>query len=323
MSKKLAYERYVWFHNEVKFFRYPNSSALSKYFEISQKQAQRDIIFMRDRLGAPLIYDFKKRGYFYSEQAYELPPFWINEEELLAVILSSRLSSVIPDREIQNALKKALSRFISDKCFSPRKDIHKLLDKVSVRNICHYKVDESIFHQVLNCLISGNSYKIIYYSPYKNELTERIIKPLNLHFYMGKWYLIAYCGLKRDLRHFALSRIRIIEISEKGIKLPETLPSLKEYLEKSFGLIRGGSTTEVVVKFSKDISRLVEEQIWHESQKMIKNQDGSITLRIPVDDFLEIKREILRFGADAVVIEPPQLRDAIKQEIKKMKKIYR
>jgi hypothetical protein len=52
MSGKLSYERYHWFHGQVKEGRHPNAKKLSEKFEISQKQAQRDIEFIRDRLEA-------------------------------------------------------------------------------------------------------------------------------------------------------------------------------------------------------------------------------------------------------------------------------
>lgn len=37
MSKKLALERYHWFHGQIKSDRYPNARRLAEYFEISTK----------------------------------------------------------------------------------------------------------------------------------------------------------------------------------------------------------------------------------------------------------------------------------------------
>ena len=53
MGKKLSYERYYWFHGQIKTSHYPNARDLAEKFEISQKQGQREIEFMRDRLDAP------------------------------------------------------------------------------------------------------------------------------------------------------------------------------------------------------------------------------------------------------------------------------
>ncbi len=39
--------------------------------------------------------------------------------------------------------------------------------------------------------------------------------------------------------------------------------------------------------------------------------------------FGEVRREILRHGADVEVLSPPELREEVKKEIKRMEKIYR
>ncbi|MBU1744787.1 MAG: WYL domain-containing protein, partial [Proteobacteria bacterium] len=53
IAKKLSYERYFWFHGRVKAGVFPNSACLADHFQISRKQAQRDVGFMRDRIDAP------------------------------------------------------------------------------------------------------------------------------------------------------------------------------------------------------------------------------------------------------------------------------
>lgn len=84
MGKKLVYERYHWFHGQTRAGRYPNARKLSEKFEISEKQAQRDKEFIRDRLYAPLLYNAFEKGYEYENVGYELPPIWLKEDELLA-----------------------------------------------------------------------------------------------------------------------------------------------------------------------------------------------------------------------------------------------
>ena len=53
----------------------------------------------------------------------------------------------------------------------------------------------------------NTSLYIRYYSPYRNETTERTIAPLRLESYNNSQYLIAYCHLERDERTFRLDRI--------------------------------------------------------------------------------------------------------------------
>ena len=55
MASKIILERFLWFQNEIKNGKYPNTKTLAEKFEITRKTAQRDIDFMRDRLNAPLV----------------------------------------------------------------------------------------------------------------------------------------------------------------------------------------------------------------------------------------------------------------------------
>ena len=64
MGIKNIYERFVWFHDQVRAGKYPNTTSLSEIFEISKKTAQRDIEFMRDRLRCPFQYDVNRKGYY-------------------------------------------------------------------------------------------------------------------------------------------------------------------------------------------------------------------------------------------------------------------
>lgn len=51
--KVSPYIRIQWFHDELTRKTYPNAARLSERFDISVRQAQRDITYMRTDLGAP------------------------------------------------------------------------------------------------------------------------------------------------------------------------------------------------------------------------------------------------------------------------------
>ena len=91
MGDQLYLERFVWFDNEARHGRFLNASKLSEYFEIAPKTAQRSIDHFRDRLHAPLEYDLSRKGYYYTDPAFQLPITRISEEELLALLISRKL----------------------------------------------------------------------------------------------------------------------------------------------------------------------------------------------------------------------------------------
>jgi len=322
MSGKLVYERYQWFHRRIKSGQCPNAGTLAHRFELSVKQAQRDVEFMRDRLCAPLAYNYAKKGYEYNSLSYELPPIWFKEGELLSFCLALRLSATLPDRSIKASLNGLLEKFL-DYCFpgSPTR-LKDIRDRVSVKNIQYYRIDEAIFHRVVASVFNRETITISYCTPHSGNKTMRTIIPMHLMCYMGSWHLIAYCDMRGEIRDFALSRIRTIETSAIEIAVPDSIPDIKEYIRRNFGLMSGAGSCEVALKFTPNVSGWVSEQIWHNAQIIEDLPGGGIILKFPVADFREVRREVLKFGADVEVLYPQELRDDIKEEIKKMSKIY-
>jgi predicted DNA-binding transcriptional regulator YafY len=77
------------------------------------------------------------------------------------------------------------------------------------------------------------------------------------------------------------------------------------------------------LRFKGFRARWVPEQLWHQAQEVRETVDGGIELCFPVADFREVKLMILQFGADVEVVAPEVLRDEIREEIARMKALYR
>ena len=75
-----ANDRIQWFHRMVSNGCYPNARDISEKFNISPRQAQRDIEHVRAKLGAPLTYSPSHRGYCYEKEFY-LPSMISTENE--------------------------------------------------------------------------------------------------------------------------------------------------------------------------------------------------------------------------------------------------
>jgi len=323
MSSKVIYERFLWFHTSVKEKKYPNTRHLAEKFEISRKTAQRDIEFMQDRLRAPLRYVSQHRGFTYDDDAYELPGFWLSEAELTSLLISYRLASAIPDSTLKNSLKSFLTQILSRSSRPEAISIFDLSEKVSVKNVEYSRTAEKVFQVILEALLYGRTIEIDYRSPHTGKTTRRDIRPLHLLQYMGTWHIIAHCALKNEIRDFVLSRIQSVKPSSAEITSHKSAASIKEYIRKYFGIMNSAETFEVCLQFSHDVASWVSEQVWHPAQQMRWEKDKTLCLTFPAADFREVKREILKYGSKVEVLSPEKLRQEVKQEIKKMGKIYR
>ncbi|MEN6472489.1 MAG: WYL domain-containing protein [Syntrophaceae bacterium] len=322
MSDQTIYERFFWFDERVKAKTYPNAAKLAERFEISSKTAQRAIEFMRDRLLAPLQYVAAERGYRYTDEAYELPGSWIGEEELTALLVAYRLASTIPDKKLKRSCATILKRILTRHGVGDAISMEDLEEKVSVKNIAYSRTDGRIFHQVLEHLLHIRPLAIEYYSPHRDVTTRRDILPQHLLHYMGTWHIIAHCGLKNDLRDFVVSRIKSLKASERELAPRFSAAQVKAYIRRNFGIMNSPEATMVCLRFTPQTAPWVAEQVWHPAQEAVREPDGALTLTFPVADFREIKREILKHGAQVEVLAPASLRQEVMVEIKKMAGLY-
>ena len=83
-------ERMVRIHQAIQQGDYPNAATLATELEMSTKSIHRDLEFMRDRLGLPLEWDFRHKGYCYTEEVSAFPTLQITEGELVALIVAEK-----------------------------------------------------------------------------------------------------------------------------------------------------------------------------------------------------------------------------------------
>lgn len=306
-------ERIMTFHGWVKDGRFPSLKRLQDGFEVSRATASRDVEFMRDRLGAPLEYDRENSGYYYSSENFRMP-FEDSQNTLVFAALLNKmaertgLSGMDEFRQIKNSLGQCL--------FDKSKET---LNHIS----CEFVEIEPPPPDILPAIIDGLSQGTdmdIRYRDARGSITRREIKPLRLHGYQGQWYLVAFCFLREKLRMFHTGRIERIDILDSGIEIPEEL-NLEEYLSSPFGIFKGDFVKRVRLEFTGVAANIVGNQVWHKDQEITQTEDG-IILSIPVADFQEVKMAALKYGSNARVLGPPELRDEIEKEIRAMAAKY-
>lgn len=320
MPNNLLLERFWWFDNRVREGRYPNAARLAERFEISPKTAQRNIDLMRDRFRAPLEYDPVRRGYKYTDDSFSLPPLRMTEQELSALLISRQLLTSLAQTSLGKDLASILDKLQT--VLAGRMDNYREQgDRFSFELIEYSPTDGDMFQKVAEALLKSRQLEITYYSPQSDSVTRRMVEPCHLMNYMGNWHVAAFCHLRGELRDFVLGRIREARLLDRKFN-PLPPAEIAQWLSRSFGIFKGEGKTQVVIRFNPFRARWVRSQCWHRDQQITEEPDGSVVLSLPVSHFAEIMMEVLKFGADAEVLEPMELREEVRREIEKMRKIY-
>jgi predicted DNA-binding transcriptional regulator YafY len=311
----------AWFDARARHRKYPNAYTLAKTFEISPRTAQRAIDFMRDRMAAPLEYDPVKKGYFYSDQSFSLPPLQADQEEILALILARNLLTQSEGGFISRSIRK-LSRKLISESLVPDLSEARLDELFSASWTGYAPAPLETFKRCMNALMKHLCLSFDYAPPGIKTASTRTVEPHHLQHYMGSWVLIAWCRQRNDWRKFYLSRMGHVRM-EKTEFIPRPYKDWKFQINSAFGIFQNPGVVTVTLRFSAYRAGWIKEQVWHPAQVMKTLIDGSLVLSLPVSDFREIKLKILQFGADVEVMEPPALREEIEAEIAKMAGIYK
>jgi len=124
--------------------------------------------------------------------------------------------------------------------------------------------------------------------------------------------LIGYCHLRNEVRVFALDRIKMLHQTKESFEVAEDF-DFEEFMRPSFGVYQG-KPVKVRIWFSPDAAGYIKEKIWHESQDILSQKDGSIIFEAEVAGTEEIKFWVMSWGSKAIVLEPESLRDEIRVE---------
>lgn len=314
MGDQIFLERFVWFDNEVRRQRYPNATRLAEQFEIAVKTAQRNIEYFRDRLVAPLAYDFFKKGYHYTDPTFQLPVIRISEEELLALLISRKLITDASAGSLGDELGRVSQRLNSLLAANLPGRAHPE-DAFSFRWKNISPTDPQTFKVVTTALLQGRLLSFHYHAPAAPEKVRRTVEAHHMVNYMGNWHLIAFCHLRGDWRDFLLGRISdcLMESEEFEIRGRD---EWQPFLQNTFGIYQNRVNFSVVLRFTPERARWVKEEVWHEGQAEEFEAGGSLVRSIPVSHEAEIMMEILKHGSQVEVLEPGWLREKVANEVK-------
>jgi len=177
------------------------------------------------------------------------------------------------------------------------------------------------FQDLCQALLSRLRVDIDYYSRPGDSRSERRVSPQRLIYYRDNWYLDAWCHLRQGLRSFAIDAIKALQISsETAIEIDEA--ELNRELESGYGIFSGAATRTAVLRFKPQIARWVSRETWHPQQQAEYDEEGCYLLRIPYSQDTELIMDILKYGDEVEVLEPPGLRERVRLRIEAMHSLY-
>jgi len=165
-----------------------------------------------------------------------------------------------------------------------------------------------IFSTIKESLASSTAIEIDYKS-YNQNLKKRTIYPLKLTFKKQRWYLIAFCKSKQEVRTFRISRIKGVEISSE-VYLKKDYPVddyVVDYIKLDDELIH----VELVLKNS--CHDRVYEEFGINYKKDLK---GNLIVNFKISKKICIDSYILSYLSHIIDIKPTYIKENLIKKIK-------
>jgi predicted DNA-binding transcriptional regulator YafY len=294
--------------------------------DVSRSTLCRDLDYLRDRLGVPIVWNPKLQVYRIDGagcgEQQELPGVWFSEREIHALLAMMGLIDQLEPAGLLAPriapLKERLSELLEDGTGSAKE----ATKRIRLLTVAQRPVDAELFQLLVDALINRKRLNIRHLGRRTSQVTERDVSPQRLVYYRDNWYLDAFCHMRDDLRSFALDAIESAASSDKPAVSVDEL-NLKAFFEDSYGIFNGKPDKVAVLKFSPFRAQWVSREVWHPEQTGKMMPDGSYLLEIPYRMNTELLREILKEGAEVEVLDPKSLREQAARSIDLADKLYK
>jgi predicted DNA-binding transcriptional regulator YafY len=144
-----------------------------------------------------------------------------------------------------------------------------------------------------------------------SRVVQRTLDPLGLVLKGGAWYLVAHRSA--GMRVYRVSRFASVRVREEGFERPDGFELASYWDEWSRSFEASRPQVEVKVRASKLVRRFLPGEL--------RGEDGVYV--VGFENLDEAFRELLKFGPDAEVLEPAELRERVAAAAGEVAALYR
>jgi len=301
--------------------RLANCASIAAAYEVSTKSIMRDLDYLKNQGGAPIEYVPQRHGFRYTEESYQLPALQISESDLFAISLARKTLRQYENTPLYHKLARVFKKIEESLPERVSVDPAWVDERMSVVPESRTAIIPAVWEGVAEGLRRGLRLEIHYLKPGADSAEPRLVDPYHTVSFQGEWYLIGHCHRRREIRTFAVSRIRATRSTAQTFAIPADF-SFTGYCGHQFGIFQRDRDYQVQLLFSPHHRPYVEEREWHREQQLERRADGTLLLSFTTGHLFEVKRWVLSWGSGVKVLAPPELAENLREELRQAWQAY-
>ena len=302
---------------------------LQRELEVSRATLNRDLLYLRSRMDAPIVYDRAANGYRFAADArdprqtqHQLPGVWFSEREIHALLTMHQLIQGLDDEGVLGRHLAPMLDKLHGMLGASAGESRELMKRVKIIGAAKRRVPGRFFELVGGALVKRQRLRMRYFTRGRRSSSEREVSPLRLVHYRNTWYLDAWCHRSEALRRFALDAFEDASVLDKKAK-EVAAKTVEAELDGGYGIFGGSNPRSATLVFSAEAAQWVCREEWHPDQTGRWLADGRYELTLPFSDPTELVMDVLRHGPQVVVARPAQLREAVASALQQAMQAYR
>ena len=314
---KTALPRIYRIDDKIASGSFPNSGDLAKLCGTSIATISRDIEFMRSQLLAPIEYDANSRGYYYEQKTYRLPAGFTSAEDLLALGMAKSILSLYRETPLYDASRQLLDSIITPLTSDGNKKW--LENRILVPQVAMAKINRNLWEIIIAALKENRAITFEYLGTWDDEYQKRKVRPYQILFDSGVWYLYGFAEERMANRIFSLSRMKKAALTRDRFSLPKNFSYADSVGDSYFGVFIGQEKQHFSIECIDEAAIFASERQWAGDQK-ITTIDRGVEIEFTSTQYDKVLKWVLSCGCNAIPRKPQILVDDWKWHISEMRK---
>jgi predicted DNA-binding transcriptional regulator YafY len=278
---------------------------------VERRTLESDLETMRhdERLAyrAPIAYDRKEKGFYYTDPAFSIEKVPLTEEDLQALTAATNILHQYKGVQVVQQFMDVVDKLGKVVNHLKQPGNHKI---VAFEKKPYYK-GHDYFDALVQAITAQQPLCITYRKFQRTDPHEHVVHPYFLKEYRGRWYVLGHSETRGHIVTLGLERIVKIETAAVPFLENKTLKP-KEYFEHTLGITLGsGPVEEIELWFSPLLAPYLKTQHLHHTQKTVREDEAGLVIGLKLIPNPELTQLILSYGADVKVLKPTTLQECI------------